>query len=74
MSYENFMAQKEIIHVTKRYKITEQQDEKLIEIEKELGISPSAIVRLALNIFLPKLRDENFKYGGIKELWGRNKF
>ena len=74
MSYEDFMTQKEIIHVTKRYKVTEAQDNKLMEIERELGISPSAMVRLALNIILPKLRDENFKYGGIKELWDRNKF
>lgn len=73
MSYKDFMAQKEVIHVTKRYKVTEQKDEKLMEIERELGISPSAMVRLALNIILPKLRDENFKYGGIKEMWDRNK-
>ena len=74
MYYEDLLTQKATIHVTKRYKVTEAQDEKLIEIEKELGISPSAIVRLALNCFLPKVRDENFKYGGIKELWDRNKF
>lgn len=74
MSYEDFLTQKETIYVTKRYKVTESQDDKLLEIEKELGISPSAMVRLALNIILPKLRDENFKYGGIKELWDRNKF
>lgn len=74
MSYENFMTQKETVHVTKRYKVTEAQDEKLLEIERDLNIPPSAIVRLALNCFLPKLRDENFKYGGIKELWDRNKF
>lgn len=74
MSYEDFMTQKEIIHVTKRYKVTEEQDNKLLEIERELGISPSAIVRLALNTFLPKIKDEGFKYGGIKEFWDKNKF
>lgn len=74
MSYEDFMTQKEIIHATKRYKVTEQQDQKLLEIERELGISPSAIVRLALNCFLPKVKDENFKYEGIKRLWDDNKF
>lgn len=74
MTYEEFVTQKDTIYITKRYKVTDKQDEKLLEIEKELGISPSAIVRLALNTFLPKLRDENLKYGGIKELWDRNKF
>ena len=74
MSWEEIMAQKEIIHVTKRYKVTEEQDNKLQEIERELGISPSAIVRLALNTFLPKLKDNGFKYSGIKEAWDRNKF
>lgn len=74
MSYPEFMTQKEIIYVTKRYKITESQDEKLMEIERELGISPSAMVRLFINVCLPKLRDENFKYGGIKELWDTSKF
>lgn len=74
MSYEDFMTQKETKIVTKRYKVTEAQDAKLLEIENELGIPPSSIVRLALNCFLPKVRDENFRYGGIKDLWDRNKF
>lgn len=74
MSYEDFMTQKETKTVTKRYKVTEAQDAKLLEIENELGIPPSSIVRLALNCFLPKVRDENFRYGGIKDLWDRNKF
>lgn len=73
MNWNEIMTQKEIIHVTKRYKITEAQDDKLMEIERELGISPSAIVRLALNTFLPKLKDAGFKYAGIKEVWDRNK-
>lgn len=70
----DFLAQTETKTVTKRYKVTELQDEKLLEIERELNIPPSAIVRIALNCFLPKLRDEKFKYGGIQELWGRSKF
>lgn len=49
-------------------------DNKLLEIEKELNIPPSSIVRLALNCFLPKLRGEGFTYGGIRELWDRSKF
>jgi len=55
-------------------KVTQRQDSALLEIDKELFIPPSAMVRLALNVTLPKFRDENFKYGGIKELWDRNKF
>lgn len=74
MNWEEIVAQKETKIVTKRYKITEQQDLKLIEIDRELGIPPSAIVRLALNCFLPKVRDENFKYSGIKDLWDSDKF
>ena len=74
MSWDLMMTQNETKIVTKRYKVTEAQDEKLLEIERELNIPPSAIVRLALNCFLPKLRDENFRYGGIKELWDGNKF
>ena len=78
MSYKShlpeFMAKPPVNYVNERFDITKQQSEKLKEIKEELGIPASAIVRLALNIFLPKLRDENFKYGGIKELWDRNKF
>jgi hypothetical protein len=74
MSYPEFLTQKETIHVTKRYKITEQQDNTLLEIERELNIPPSAIVRLALNCFLPKIKDDNFKYEGIKNLWDERKF
>jgi len=74
MSYQDFMTQKETIIVTKRYKITSTQNEKLLEIERELNIPPSAIVRLALNVFLPKIKDENFKYEGIKKLWNETKF
>ena len=74
MSYDDFMTQKETITVTNRYKVTKEQDDKLREIERELNIPPSAIIRLALNTFLPKLRDAGFKYAGIKEVWNRSKF
>lgn len=69
-----FMAQVAVNLVNKRFDITERQYEKLKEIEDNLKIPPSAIVRIALNCFLPKAKNENFKYGGINELWGRNKF
>jgi hypothetical protein len=74
MNWEEIIAQKDTIHVTKRYKITEAQNQKLLEIERELNIPPSAIVRLALNCFLPKIKDGNFKYSGIKNLWDTSKF
>lgn len=69
-----FMAKPATTYVNERFDVTTQQSAKLKEIKEELGIPPSAMVRLALNIILPKLRDENFRYGGIKELWDRNKF
>ena len=78
MSYKNqlpeFMAKAAVNYVNERFDITVKQSEKLKEIKEQLNIPPSAIIRLALNCFLPKVRDENFKYGGIKELWDRNKF
>ena len=78
MSYNNqlpeFMAKAAVNYVNERFDITVKQSGKLKEIKEQLNIPPSAIIRLALNCFLPKVRDENFKYGGIKELWDRNKF
>jgi hypothetical protein len=74
MSWNEIMSQTETKFVTKRYRVTEQQDNVLKEIEKELKIPPSAMVRLFINICLPKIRDENFKYEGIKRLWNENKF
>lgn len=73
MDWEEIMSQTETIHVTKRYKVTEAQDKTLLEIEKELNIPPSAIVRLALNCFLPKIKDCGFKYQGIKDVWDNHK-
>lgn len=69
-----FMAKTAVNYVNERFDITESQSEKLKEIKEELKIPPSAIVRLALNCFLPKVRDENFKYAGVKELWDVKKF
>jgi len=78
MSYKQnvpeFMAKPAVTYVNERFDITTKQSEKLREIKEELGIPPSAMVRLALNIILPKLRDEGFKYAGIKDVWNRSKF
>lgn len=69
-----FMAKPAVNYVNERFDITEQQSAKLREIKEQLNIPPSAIVRLALNCFFPKVRDENFRYAGIKQLWDDNKF
>lgn len=74
MAWDDLMTQVETNKVTKRYKVTEEQDRILLEIEKELNIPPSAIVRIALNCFSPKIKDCGFKYDGIKKLWNENKF
>lgn len=78
MRYNNdtpkFMSNPVENYVEGRYKITAKQAEKLKEIDEYLNIPPSAIIRLALNCFLPKVRDENYRYGGIKDLWDNNKF
>lgn len=68
------MAKTAVNYVNKRFDITQAQYDKLREIEDELKIPASSIVRLSLNCFLPKLRNENFRYGGIKDLWDREKF
>ena len=69
-----FLATPAVNYVNERFDITETQSEKLREIKEQLNIPPSAIVRLALNCFLPKIRDENFKYSGVKDLWDERKF
>ena len=69
-----FLAKRAGNIVNKRFDITEQQYQKLIEIEEMLKIPPSAIVRIALDTFLPKTRDNYFRYGGIKDLWDNRKF
>jgi len=78
MSYSDnlpdFLSKPAVNYVNKRFDITDQQYNKLKEIEDELKIPPSAIIRLALNTFLPKLRDAGFKYAGIKDVWDRSKF
>lgn len=66
------VAQADTITVTNRYKVTKAQDDKLREIERELNIPPSVIIRLALNTFLPKIKDCGFKYSGIIEVCGKS--
>ena len=78
MKYNNnmpeFMAPVAVKTVNKRFDITEDQYNVLAAIDEHLNIPPSAIVRIALNTFLPKLRDEKFKYEGIHQLYNEIKF
>lgn len=78
MTYNNnlpeFMANHAVNYVNERFDITMDQSHKLREIKEQLNIPPSAIIRLALNCFLPKLKDEGFKYSGISDLWNDTKF
>lgn len=78
MSYNNdvpeFMAKEAVNIVNKRFDITEKQYQKLLEIDEMLKIPPSAIVRIALDTFLPKTRDNYFRYAGIKDVWDNKKF
>lgn len=55
------MAQRDTTLVTNRYKVTEDQDRDLRNIEQRIGIAPSMIVRLALDILLPRMQNENIK-------------
>lgn len=69
-----FMRKEAVKFVNKRFDITDAQFNALSEIDEHLKIPPSAIVRMALNCFLPKLRDEKYKYEGIKNVWNNRKF
>ena len=49
-----------------RYKTTKHQKDELIRVENELKIPQSAIIRMALDCFLPKLLNNQFTEKGIK--------
>ena len=59
MDYSNIMTRTETKYVTKRYKVKPYHDEQLSGIEERTGVSPSMVVRLALDILLPRLKNEN---------------
>lgn len=69
-----FMAKNVTNLVNKRFDITESQYEKLMEIYEQLKIPPSAIVRIALDTFLPKTKNNYFRYAGIMDVWNNTKF
>lgn len=53
-----------------RGRITEEQKRQLEELEENYGIPQSAIVRLALKIFLPLTKNQGFKAEGIADVIG----
>lgn len=74
MTWEQIVAQPAPIIVTKRYKVTKGQDAALQELSTRLNIPESALVRLAIDQFLPRTTNQNFKEEGIKNLWNDRKF
>lgn len=49
-----------------RYKITKEQKERLKDIEARLNIPQSALIRMALDVFLPKIGNSGFSEKGIR--------
>lgn len=49
-----------------RFKITIQQKEQLKDLEERLNIPASALVRMALDCFLPKINNFGYSEKGIK--------
>jgi hypothetical protein len=78
MKYNNdlpeFMVNPAVNYVNERFDITVEQSTKLKDFKERLKIPPSAIVRLALECFFPKLTNMNFKEEGIKNLYNERKF
>ena len=78
MSYNNdmpeFLKKDAVNYVNERFDITEDQSNRLRDYKERLKIPPSAIVRIALDCFLPRLSNMNFKEEGIKRLWNETKF
>jgi hypothetical protein len=78
MKYNNdmpeFMVNPAVNYVNERFDITSEQSAKLKDFKDRLKIPPSAIVRIALECFFPKLTNMNFKEEGIKNLYNERKF
>jgi hypothetical protein len=78
MKYNNdmpeFMANPAVNYVNERFDITSEQSARLKDFKDRLKIPPSAIVRIALECFFPKLTNMNFKEEGIKNLYNERKF
>lgn len=57
-----------------RGRIKKSQLLRLKDLENRLDIPASALVRIAIDCFLPKLTNCGFKEEGIKNLWNDQKF
>lgn len=68
------MSNHAVKYVNDRFDIREDQKKKLAYFKEHNNIPPSAIVRLALDCFFPRLTNMNFKEEGIKRLWNDHKF
>jgi hypothetical protein len=55
--------------VEKRLKITKVQADQLAEMEQTLNIPTSALVRMALNAFLPLTGNKGYTAAGIKSAY-----
>jgi len=74
MTYKDFLPTTETELVQNRYKITKDQDRRLRDIESRLNIPVSALVRLAIDTFLPKTTNNCFTEESIKSYWNESKF
>jgi hypothetical protein len=78
MKYNNdmpeFLVNPAVNYVNERFDITAEQSARLKDFKDRLKIPPSAIVRIALECFFPKLTNMNFKEEGIKNLYNERKF
>ena len=69
-----FLAKNPVNYVNERFDITAEQSERLRDFKDRLKIPPSAIVRIALECFFPKLSSAGIKEEGIVNLWNERKF
>ena len=52
--------------IERRIRITEDQNEDLCDLEMRLNIPVSVLVRMALDVFLPRIDNANFTENGIR--------
>jgi Zn-dependent peptidase ImmA (M78 family) len=55
-----------VLLIEGRYKTTKGQKDQMLKLEKELGVPQSALIRMALDSFLPKIQNNGFTEKGIR--------
>lgn len=60
----NIKAKKALVQ--ERYKVTVEQKNRLDDIEKRLNIPKSALIRMAIDSFLPRIENYGYTEKGIK--------